>query len=220
MSRDEFQIFPVEHMEPRSEPYIIKLRLLECCWHPDSYLEFQPLQAHPNIGEIKRLPPEQDECSVFPGQTDYEVLVLLYSFLDPDTLFYVSTKFRSKGRSMVSIRRRFNSEILQHIQYSSLPNIAYVIPNVSSSTPNPAHDIGDPAIHDLMNLGLCTPPIHQASHFCILLIVTSGSEKAAHGLIQTICPPSSFSTDHASASCRYLCTRHSSAHKALRTLQL
>jgi hypothetical protein len=106
MSR-EFQIFPVEHMEPRFEPYIIELRLLECCWHPDPYLEFQPLQAHSNIEGIKRLPPEQDECNVFPGQTDYEVLLLLYYFLDPDTLFYVSTQFRSRWKAMVSsIRRR------------------------------------------------------------------------------------------------------------------
>jgi hypothetical protein len=51
--------------------------------------------------------------------------LLDYSFLvDPDTLYNASTKFRYRWRAMIYLRKRFNSEILQQIQYSSAPNIA------------------------------------------------------------------------------------------------
>jgi hypothetical protein len=42
--------------------YIMELRLLECCRHPDRNLEYPQLQAHFNIERIGR-----DECNVCPG---------------------------------------------------------------------------------------------------------------------------------------------------------
>jgi hypothetical protein len=57
-------------MKPRSESYIIELRLLEYC------LEFLQLQAHSNFGGIYRLPVGRDEFNVFPGlRVRYQVVI-------------------------------------------------------------------------------------------------------------------------------------------------
>ncbi len=45
----------IQYMKPRSEPYIIELRLLEYCWPLDPNLEF-------TIGGIERLPSTMYKC--------------------------------------------------------------------------------------------------------------------------------------------------------------
>jgi hypothetical protein len=83
--------------------------------------------------------------------------LLDYSLLGCDTPPYSSFKFRDRWRSMVLLRRRFNSEILRHIQYLSPSSNPSLLPRVVPSIPiADQQNILDPVAHDRMNLGLCT----------------------------------------------------------------
>jgi hypothetical protein len=55
---------------------MIELRLLEYCLHPNSNLEFA---ATPSTFQIERLPPERDECTVFPGYNEFLLLTAAFA---------------------------------------------------------------------------------------------------------------------------------------------